>query len=82
MVLPVRSVLVAIVINTKAGSGGTVGIYDSNETYGANAQRKKGNLDTVNNIGRIEYNIPCIDGIYLVVGGGTAPDLTVIYSTF
>ena len=74
-----KLILLALVINTKGGSSNTIGIYDSTEAIGANVERKKGNLDTASSIGRIEYNIPILDGIYLVVGGGTAPDITVIY---
>lgn len=80
--IPGRFVLQRIVVNTKAGSGGTAVIYDSTEAIGANAQRRKGTLDTVNTLGNVEYGIPCYDGIYIVVGGGTTPDLTIVYSEF
>ena len=75
-----KLVLIALVVNGKGGTGATAAIYDSNETLGANAELKKGTLDTVNVFGRIEYGFPCFNGIYIVVGGGTAPDITVIYS--
>lgn len=75
-----KLVLIALVINTKGGSSNTVKIYDSNETLGANADLKKGTLDTASSLGRFDYGIPCFNGIYLVVGGGTTPDITVIYA--
>ena len=74
-----KLILLRIIINGKAGSGGTATIYDSNETLGDNVIYKKGTLDTVNNIGHIDYGFPMYNGIYIVVGGGTAPDLTIVY---
>ena len=74
-----KLVLIRIVNNKAGGSGNTAVIYDSNETIGANDEQKKGTLDTVNVLGSVEYGFPCFNGIYIVVGGGTAPDLTVVY---
>ncbi len=75
-----KLVLLALVVNTKGGSGSTIGIFDSTEALGADSQLKKGNLDTATAIGTVTYNFPCFNGIYLVVGGGTAPDVTVVYA--
>lgn len=72
--------MIALVVGTKGGSGNTAKIYDSNATIGANVEESKGSLDTVNVFGRIAYGIPMFNGIYIVVGGGTAPDITVIYA--
>ena len=78
--LPGKGVLVALVVNSKGGSGNTVRIYDSNETFGEDPERLKGTLDTVNVFGRVEYGMFIETGIYLVSGGGTAPDITVLYA--
>ena len=78
--LPGKSVLIALVVGVKGGSGNTVKIYDSNETIGANDESKKGTIDTVNIFGRVDLGFFMGTGIYLVVGGGTAPDITVIYA--
>ena len=75
-----KLVLVRLVINTKGGSSNTATIYDSNETIGANAEKRKGILDTTANVGSIEYGFPCFNGIYIVVATGTAPDITVVYA--
>ena len=76
-----KLVLIRIVVNGKAGTGGSCVIYDSNETLGANGDLKKATLDTVNAaIGNIEYQFPVFNGIYLVIGGGTPPDLTLVYA--
>lgn len=79
-IIPGKFVLVGITINTKAGSGGSATLYDSNAEIGANSENKKATIDTVNNIGQLAYGIPMFNGIYIVTGGGTAPDLTVIYA--
>lgn len=75
-----KLVLIRIIVGTKGGSGATVQIFDSNATIGANPERKKGTLDTVNTLGEVPFGFPFYDGIYLVVGGGTAPDLTIVYA--
>lgn len=80
-ILPGRFILEAIVVNQKGASSNTAAIYDSNETYGANAQRLKATVDTTTSVGRLDYGIPCFDGIYIVTATGTAPNLTVIYRT-
>ena len=72
--------LVRIIVNTKGASSNTATIYDSTEAIGANAERKKGKVDTTVNVGAIEYGFPCYDGIYIVVETGTAPDMTVVYA--
>ena len=79
-ILPGKQVLVALIIGTKAGTGGTVKIYDSNSTIGANDTRKKATIDSVNTFGRIDLGFPVYDGIYIVTGGGTTPDITVLYA--
>lgn len=72
-------ILVRIIVNTKGASSNTATIYDSNETIGANAEFKKGTLDTVNTLGSVEYGFPMYNGIYIVTATGTAPDLTIVY---
>lgn len=67
-------------VNTKGASSNTATIYDSTEAIGANAERRKGKLDTTANVGAIEYGFPVFDGLYIVVETGTAPDLTVVYA--
>ena len=79
-ILPGKFVLVRIIINTKGASSNTATIYDSTEAIGANAERKKGKLDTTANVGTIECGFTCFDGIYIVVATGTAPDITVVYA--
>jgi len=74
-----KLVLVRLVINKKGASSNSATIYDSNDTIGANAQQRKGTLDTTVNVGSIEYGFPCFNGIYIVVATGTAPDITVVY---
>ena len=74
-----KIVLIRIVNNKAGGTGNTAVIYDSNETLGVDSELKKGTLDTVNVLGSVEYGFPIFNGIYIVVGGGTAPDLTVVY---
>ena len=71
--------LVRIIINTKGGSGNTAVLYDSNETIGANAENRIGNIDTNTPVNNPEYSLILQNGIYIVIGGGTAPDLTLIY---
>jgi len=78
-ILPGKLVLIRIVVNTKGASSNTATIYDSTEAIGANAERKKGELDTTSAVGNVEYGFICYDGIYIDVNTGTAPDLTVIY---
>lgn len=79
-VIPGKLVLVDIIVNTKGGSGNTAQIFDSTAAIGANQDRKKGTLDTVNTLGNVRYNIFMGSGIYIVTGGGTAPDLTIVYA--
>lgn len=73
-------VLLALIINSKGGSGNTVQIFDTNDTLGENAELKRGVLDTTVNIGRVDYGFPIVNGIWLKVGGGTTPDITVVYA--
>lgn len=73
--IPGKWCLVAIVVNTKGGSGSTCALYDSATT----TENKIGTLDTATAIGDVQYGIPLLNGLYAVVGGGTTPDLTFIY---
>lgn len=75
-----KLVLIRIIVGTKGGSGSTAAIYDSNATIAANADYKKGTLDTVNTLGAVPMGFVMFNGIYIVVGGGTAPDLTIVYA--
>ena len=79
-IIPGKFVLIALVVGTKGGSGHTATIYDSNATIGANAERKKSTIDDVNTYGRIDLGFPVFDGIYIVHGGGTTSDITIIYA--
>jgi hypothetical protein len=74
-----KLVLVRIVINTKGGASNTIQIFDSTPALGTDPQLKKGVIDTPNTFGSIDYGLPFFNGIFLVVGGGTAPDVTVVY---
>ena len=74
-------VLISVIVMTKGGSGHTAQIFDSNATLGANTDYKKGTLDTVNTLGNVPMQFPMYNGIYIVTGGGTAADLTVVYKT-
>lgn len=71
-----KLVLIAIVINTKGSGSNTAEIYNS----GSTTENKIGKLDTTANVGRIEYDIPMLNGIRIVTSTGTAGDLTVIYA--
>ena len=71
--------LVRIIVNTKGGTGNTAVLYDSNETIGANAENRIGTIDTNAPVNNPEYNLILQNGIYIVVGGGTTPDFTIIY---
>lgn len=75
-----KLVLISIVVNTKGGSGNTAQIYDSTQALGANTDYKKGTLDTVNTLGTVTYGILIERGIYIVTGGGTTADLTVVFA--
>lgn len=75
--IPGKWVLIGIVINTKGGSSNTIKIYDDTAATPANL---KATIDTNNaTIGLIEYGFPTFTGIYIVTGGGTTPDATIIY---
>lgn len=74
-----KLLLIGIVVNTKGASSNVAIIYDSNATLGALEDNRKGTLDTVNTLGRIDYGILMENGIYIVTQVGTAPDMTVIY---
>lgn len=79
-VLAGKFVLLRLIINTKGASSNVATIYDSTEALGANAERKKGTVDTVNTTGNIELGYPVYDGIYIVTATGTAADLTLVYA--
>lgn len=79
-IIPGKFVLVRLIINTKGASSNTVTIYDSNTTIGANADQKKGTVDTVNTTGNIELGYPVLNGIYIVSATGTAADITLVYA--
>lgn len=71
-----KFVLLAIVINTKGASSNIAKIYDSVNSD----ERLQGTLDTTVEIGRIEYNVPMLNGIRIVTEVGTPADLTLIYA--
>ena len=79
-IIPGKFVLIALIVGTKAGSGHTAVIYDSNATIGANPERRKATIDDVNTYGRIDLGFPVFDGIYIVSGGGTTSDSTLVYA--
>lgn len=79
-IIPGKFVLIALLVGTKGGAGHTATIYDSNEAIGANPERKKATIDDVNTYGRIDLGFPVFNGIYIVHGGGTTSDITLIYS--
>lgn len=79
-VIPGKLVLIAIIVGTKGGSGHNAAIYDSNSTIGANPAYRKSTLDTVNTLGAVPYGLFMGNGIYIVTGGGTTGDLTVVYA--
>ena len=76
---PGKSVLIAIVINTKGASSNTAKIYDDitgEETPG----QLVATIDTTATIGRIEYGIFMSKGINIRTATGTPADITVIYA--
>jgi len=78
-------VLIALVVNKKGGSGSTVAIYDSNAIIGANSDvengssRLKATVDATDRVGTLSYGFPMYNGIYVVSGGGTIGDYTIVY---
>jgi hypothetical protein len=74
-----RYVLDAIIVNTK-GTSNSAKVYDSTEAIGEDNARLVANIDTSSLIGRINLGIPIRDGIFIRVDGGTAADLTILYS--
>jgi hypothetical protein len=77
-----KLILISLIVNTKGGSSNTLTIYDSDVVIGANDEQKIATIDTTDIalIGRLQYNLPMYNGIYLVLATGTAPDITVIYA--
>lgn len=71
--------LCRIVVNKKGASSNVAVLYDSNETLGKNSELKKGTIDTTDKVTSIEYGLIMVNGIFLDVNTGTAPDLTIIY---
>lgn len=74
-----KLLLCRININKKGASSNTATLYDSNETLGADPERRIGTIDTTAQIGSLDYDLILKEGIYLVVETGTAPDLTILY---
>lgn len=77
-----RLFLSHIVVQTKGGSGNTCEIYDSNEVTKDDVTLQKGILDTTDRVGQVLQGFGFSNGIYLKVGGGTAPNLTIVYKEF
>lgn len=68
-------VLRRIVINTRGGIINTLTIYDNTAATGAVI----GAVDTVNAGGAFNYELDFTTGLTVVLAGGTAADITIIY---
>lgn len=68
-------VLRCIVINTRGGIVNTLTIYDNTTATGAVI----GAVDTVNAGGAFNYELDFTTGLTVVLAGGTAADITIIY---
>jgi len=68
-------VLRRIVINTRGGIVNTLTIYDNTTATGAVI----GAVDTVNAGGAFNYELDFTTGLTVVLAGGTAADITIIY---
>jgi len=68
-------VLRRIVINTRGGIVNTLTIYDNTAATGAVI----GAVDTVNAGGAFDYELDFTTGLTVVLAGGTAADITIIY---
>jgi len=67
----------AIVINTKGASANVCTVYNDVTAVAANTIAT---IDTVNGqIGTIFYDIKCPNGITVVIGTGTAANITVVW---
>ena len=76
---PGKSVLVAVVVNTKGSSSNVARIYDDVTGEETPAQLVA-TIDTTDRVGRIEYGIIMYRGINVRTITGTAADLTLIYA--
>lgn len=77
--IPGHWLLEAIIVCTKGGTGHVAALFDSTESLGENSELARGSFDTVNTLGRIQLNIPMLNGIYVKTGGGTVANLLVVY---
>jgi len=68
-------VLRRIIINTRGGIVNTLTIYDNTAATGAVI----GAVDTVNAGGAFNYELDFTTGLTVVLAGGTAADITIIY---
>ena len=68
-------VLRRIIINTRGGIVNTLTIYDNTTATGAVI----GAVDTVNAGGAFNYELDFTTGLTVVLAGGTAADITIIY---
>jgi len=68
-------VLRRIIINTRGGIINTLTIYDNTTATGAVI----GVVDTVNAGGAFDYELDFTTGLTVVLAGGTAADITIIY---
>jgi hypothetical protein len=68
-------VLRRIIINTRGGIVNTLTIYDNTAATGAVI----GAVDTVNAGGAFDYELDFTTGLTVVLAGGTAADITIIY---
>ena len=68
-------VLRRIIINTRGGIVNTLTIYDNTAATGAVI----GAVDTVNAGGSFDYELDFTTGLTVVLAGGTAADITIIY---
>jgi len=63
----------AVTVNTK-GAGSTVSVYDANN----GTTNPIAVIDSANNAGTFFYDAAVLNGITVVIAGGT-PDITVLY---
>ncbi len=64
-----------VTLNIKGGTGNTVTIYDN--TAGSGTVLAV--IDTTQSLVTLAYDVTFTTGLTIVVGGGTAPDITVSY---
>lgn len=67
--------LISLTINTKGASANVVTIYDSLTASGT----KIATIDSTVTYGTLLFNVTCAVGLTVVLGTGTAADVTVVY---